>query len=233
MIMTIRACNPVLRFIRPRFCALLMAGLLVVEAPVPLEAQLTSAPPKGLQVMILDGEGALNNIRDRTAREPIVQVQDENHKPVAGALVLFTVHGGSEGASATFSNGLTTLSVTSDAEGKAVAHGLQVNQSSGAWQVAVTVTAGPLSASAVINENNVAPPAEPAQPPPTSMTPVAHVPVHWFMQKPIMIIGGAIVAGSVIAVVAVKANQGTTINIGPTNVGAPALVPGLRFTFKK
>jgi hypothetical protein len=230
MTMPTHASNSALQFIRPRICALLMAGLLFVEAPLPLQAQLAAAPPKGLQVMILDGEGALNNIHERTAREPIVQVQDENHKPVAGALVLFTVHGGSEGASATFSNGLTTLSVTTDAEGKAVARGLQANQTSGAWQVAVTATMGPLTATAVINENNVAPPSAPAQQ--TSIAPAAPAPpVRWFMQKPIMILGGAIVAGAVITVVAIKANQGTTINVGTTTVGAPALVPGVRFNF--
>ena len=32
---------------------------------------------------IVEGEGAINNIRLRTAREPIVQVEDENRKPVA------------------------------------------------------------------------------------------------------------------------------------------------------
>ena len=32
-----------------------------------------------LNLVVLEGEGATNNIRQRTAREPIVQVQDENH----------------------------------------------------------------------------------------------------------------------------------------------------------
>lgn len=228
--MPTRAANPAIQPMRPRIGALLLAALLVFE-PLPLlHAQLAAAPPKGLQIMILDGEGALNNIQQRTAREPIVQVQDENHKPVAGALVLFTIHGGSSGASATFSNGLTTLSVTTDAEGKAIAHGIQTNQTSGAWQISVTATSGSLSASSVINENSVAPPAAPAQPPAVN-APVAHVPLHWFMQRPVMIVGGAIVAGAVITVVAVKANQGTTINVGPTSVGAPSLRAGIRFSF--
>ena len=32
--------------------------------------------------LCVEGDGAINNIRQRTAREPIVQVEDENHKPV-------------------------------------------------------------------------------------------------------------------------------------------------------
>ena len=43
-----------------------------------------------LNLVVLEGEGATNNIRQRTAREPIVRVEDENHRPVAGAIVVFT-----------------------------------------------------------------------------------------------------------------------------------------------
>ena len=52
-----------------------------------------AAPPApALRIVILEGEDVSNNIKERTAREPIVQVEDENHKPVAGAAVLFTRH---------------------------------------------------------------------------------------------------------------------------------------------
>jgi len=228
--MPIRAANPRLVHIRPRICALLIAALLIIQPAIPLRAQAGVAPPKGLQIMILDGEGALNNIRERTAREPIVQVQDENHKPVAGALILFTVHGGSSGASATFANGLTTLSVTSDAEGKAVARGLENNQTAGAWQIAVTATFGALNASMVINESNFSPGAQ--EPPgENSIQPVTPVHVPWYLSKPVMILGGAIVAGTVIGVVAATAGHGTTINLGTSTVGAPAVAPGVRFSF--
>ena len=42
-----------------------------------------------LIINIVEGEGALNNIKQRVNREPIVQVEDENHKPIAGAAVVF------------------------------------------------------------------------------------------------------------------------------------------------
>ena len=94
-----------------RVCALLVAALLLLQPIAPLQAEVAAdgAPPQDLQIVILDGEGALNNIQARTAREPIVQVQDHNHKPVAGASVLFAIHGGSEGAAGTFANGATSL----------------------------------------------------------------------------------------------------------------------------
>ena len=98
------------------------------------------AAPQKLMITILDGDGALNNIRQRDAREPIVQVTDENHKPVAGALVLFTIHGGSGGAGATF-EGAQTLTVTTGQDGIAHATGIQVAHSPGSFTVSVTATA--------------------------------------------------------------------------------------------
>jgi hypothetical protein len=57
--------------------------------PSAVRAQVVSA--SGLKILILDGEGAVNSIKLGTAREPIVQVQDENDRPVAGAMVVFTL----------------------------------------------------------------------------------------------------------------------------------------------
>ena len=59
----------------------------------PQEAQTPSpapAPaPAKLNLVIVEGEGAINNIKQRTSRETIVRVEDENHRPVAGAAVAF------------------------------------------------------------------------------------------------------------------------------------------------
>lgn len=112
-----------------------------------------AAQPKALHIVILEGDEAINNIRDRTAREPIVQVEDENHKPVAGALVLFTLHGGT-GATGSASS-LGSLSVTTGADGHAVAHGLQINQVTGKVTIDVHATSGNLSADTTIHQTNV------------------------------------------------------------------------------
>ena len=121
------------------------------EAPTPREGE-----PGALQITILDGEGALNNIRQRTAREPIVQVEDQNHKPVAGVIILFSAHAGSGGAGATF-NGLSTLSVKTDANGQAVAKTLLPAQ----WTCRKLhhqrsqPPSGSLTASVVIHQQNI------------------------------------------------------------------------------
>jgi hypothetical protein len=117
---------------------------------LPLPQAFAQEPAHKLNLVIVEGEGAINNIRQRTAREPIVQVEDENHKPVAGAAVLFLLP--ERGAGGTFANGSHSLSVVTDAQGRATAHGIQVNHVKGQFQMQVTATLGGLTATAVITQ---------------------------------------------------------------------------------
>lgn len=132
-----------------RSWALLLCGLMALPE-IPAAAQ--QAPGK-INLVIVEGEGAVNNIRQRTAREPIVQVEDENHKPVAGAAVLFALP--DEGASATFPNGSHTVTVMTDSQGRAVAHGLRPNGVQGKYQIHVTASHDGQTANAVITQSNV------------------------------------------------------------------------------
>ena len=87
-------------------------------------------------------------------REPIVEVEDENHKPVAGAAVVFFLP--TSGPSGTFANGSQTLTVTTDATGRASATGIHPNHVLGKMQIRVTASANGLSASAAITQTNIA-----------------------------------------------------------------------------
>ena len=107
-----------------------------------------------LNIVIVEGEGALNNIKQRVNREPIVQVEDENHKPIAGAAVVFFLPG--TRPSGTFANGSQTLTVTTDASGRAAATGIRPNHQSGQMQIRVTASANGQTASAIITQMNVA-----------------------------------------------------------------------------
>jgi hypothetical protein len=102
----------------------------------------------------VEGEGTLNNIKQRVNREPIVLVEDENHRPVAGAAVIFFLP--TSGPSGAFGNGSQTLTVTTDANGRAAATGIHPNKSIGKFQIRVTASANGLSASAVISQANIA-----------------------------------------------------------------------------
>jgi hypothetical protein len=121
---------------------------LLLAVWIPATAQV--APM--LNLVVLEGEGATNNIRQRTAREPIVQVQDENHKPVAGAIVVFTLP--SNGAGGTFANGARTLSMVSDNQGQAVARGFRPNGLKGQFQIRVNATFKNQAASVAITQTN-------------------------------------------------------------------------------
>jgi hypothetical protein len=125
-----------------RFLSLLLALYIPAAAQV--------APM--LNLVVVEGEGAVNNIRQRTAREPIVQVQDENHKPVAGAIVVFTLP--TNGAGGAFANGAHTLTIVTDSEGKAVARGLKPNGIKGQYQIRVNASSKGQTASTNITQIN-------------------------------------------------------------------------------
>jgi hypothetical protein len=108
----------------------------------------------GLSITIVEGEGAINNVRQRVNREPIVQVEDENHKPIAGAVVIFFLP--DQGASGTFPDGSRMLMTVTDNQGRAAARGIRPNGQSGPMLIRVTASFQGLTASSVITQTNAA-----------------------------------------------------------------------------
>jgi hypothetical protein len=172
-----------------------------------------SAPvPSKLFIQVLEGEGALNDMRSRTTREPIVQVQDENHKPIAGVVIIFTTP--SSGASATFSNGLTNLQTVTDVEGKAIAAGFKPNGISGSYQIRVQANWNQLTTTSVINQTN------------TKQSSTSTQTVHAaraFPLKAVLIVAAvAAAAGVTTGILATRGGSGPTISAGTPTVGAPS-----------
>jgi hypothetical protein len=108
--------------------------------------------PTSLQILIVEGEGAINNVKQRVNREPIVQVEDENHRPVAGAAVIFFLP--NDGPGGVFANGNTTLTTTTNAQGQAVARGIRFNNQAGSMQIRVAASFAGQTASAIITQTN-------------------------------------------------------------------------------
>ncbi|MGA2649909.1 MAG: hypothetical protein ABSF28_05280 [Terracidiphilus sp.] len=213
-----------------RLVAMMLASLLLLEPAAPLLAQdaPAAAPPHSLQIVILEGEGALNNVQERTAREPIVQVQDENHRPFAGAAVLFAIHGATGGAGAAFAGGASSLSVITDANGVAKGVGLLPNQIQGSWQIHVTASYGNLTTSTTINESNIFKALQNQQESPSPQKPA----FKWPLSKPASIVGGVAIGVVLIIVFAeLSTNSGTKITTGSGTVGAPTYRPGIRIRF--
>jgi hypothetical protein len=105
------------------------------------------APP--LRIVVIEGEDAVNVILQRTAVAPLVEVRDRNDQPVAGAVVNFVVRNGR----ATF-GGARTLSVTTNAAGRAAATGFAPS-GTGAVQIGATATFQGQTAAVTIAQTNV------------------------------------------------------------------------------
>ena len=166
-----------------------------------------------LNIVIVDGDGAINNIKQRTAREPIVQVEDQNHKPIAGAAVVFLLP--DQGASGVFANGSHTLTVMTDAQGRAVARGLRPNTVQGKLQIHVTASHQGQTASATISQTNAVSAATGAAAGGVSAKLIT-----------ILVIAGAAVAGGVVAAThgggsSTTTAPPTTITAGTGTVSAP------------
>ncbi len=199
-----------------RFVAILLtislSGALSPLALADTGSEPPHAQPHALNIVILEGEGALNNIRERDAREPIVQVQDENHKPVAGALVLFAVNDSGGGAGAAF-NGLQTLSVTTGPDGIARAEGFLPNNVSGRYTLTVRATLLTMAASILIYQSNIISPL-PGQTP-QAASPASHGFGHTLAHSGLAqgIIAGVVVAG--VAVLGATYSDGGGTNTKP------------------
>lgn len=184
---------------------LLLANLCRMSA-------LGQEPQAKLRIVIVEGEGAINNVKQRVNREPIVQVEDENHKPIAGAAVVFFLP--SQGPSGVFSNGTRSLTVTTDANGRAAATGIRPNSLTGKLEIRVTASFAGQTASAVITQTNVAGAAAS-----TGMSMTAKVLL-------ITGIAGAAAAGGIVAATrgggsTPPASSGIVITPGTPTVGSP------------
>lgn len=132
--------------------ATLLAVLLGLDLSSPRALGQEPPAPQKLNIVIVEGEGAINNIRQRVAREPIVQVEDENRRPVAGASVVFLLP--SQGASGTFTGGSRMLTVLTDQNGRAVMRGFTPNNVAGKVEIRVTASHRGVTSSTVINQTN-------------------------------------------------------------------------------
>jgi len=190
-------------------CVLLAEVVLIQTWPVPVSAQ--EQEPTKLDISILEGEGSINNIRQRVAREAMVQVNDENHKPVAGVAVTFFLP--EHGAGGVFSNGGHSLTVMTDDAGHAVARGMVPNKVAGDVQIRVVARFKSLNADTIIHQQNVAAAAAAAG--------TAGAAISGKVLAIIIAVAAAGVAGGAVAATRGGGTSSTTITAGTPTVGAP------------
>lgn len=122
--------------------------LLMVRGQLPAQ----DAAPK-LNIVVINGDGAINNIKSRTARETIVEVRDENNKPVAGAAVVFLLPDSGPGLVA--SNGSRMITTMTDSSGRAAARGLRPNGQSGRFNIQVRANFQQSTGQLIIAQSNI------------------------------------------------------------------------------
>src|SRR3977135_2246764 len=100
-------------------CLLISCDWLVPTAP------LRSWPPR-ISIIVVKGEGASSSVRQRVSHDPVVKIEDDDHQPIAGAVVVFALP--VSGTSGEFFNGTKTLTLVTDKSGLAAAHGIKTNE---------------------------------------------------------------------------------------------------------
>jgi hypothetical protein len=110
--------------------------------------------PASLHIQILSGEGAVNYAKSRTNREIIVQVQDENNRPVGGATVALVLP--QQGAGGTFSSGSGTMTATTDPKGQVIVRAIRPNHIAGRFEIHVTASYHGQTATTAVSQVNSA-----------------------------------------------------------------------------
>ena len=183
------------------------------QAPVAPAAVVPLPVQQSLKILVLAGDGEMNDLERRVMAPLVVQVLDQDDRPMEGAEVIFRFP--LDGPSATFPGGKNSLTVRTNGNGQAPALNWMANGQVGTFQVHVNASYGNQVGEVTFPMNNV-----------THITEQDRKAKHeslwshrWFK---IAVIGGA----ALIVVAVVLAKRGSkgstvTINPGPPTVGAP------------
>ena len=128
------------RALAVRICSLFICSISVI----------LSAQPRSLKIVVIEGEGAVNIIQQKTAVRAVVEVRDQNNLPVPGASVTFAVTG-KGGATVA---GSQTMTAATNASGQASLTGM-TPASSGGLQISVNASFNGLSAATTITQSVV------------------------------------------------------------------------------
>ena len=179
-------------------------------APLPTE--------KSLRVIALAGDGEMNDLERRVMAPLVVQVVDQNDRPVEGADVVFRFP--LNGPGALFADQKNAKTARTNAQGQAAATGWAANGELGKFQVHVTAAYGNQIGEITISMTNVERLAKDGKTYRSKHR-------HWYSSKwakiGLIAAGAAVVAGIVLAT---RGSGGTTthpvtISPGSPTVGAP------------
>jgi hypothetical protein len=140
-----------------RFCPLFIMLLPAVLGAQPAPADQSGPPPESLNIIVVEGEGTINNTREHAPPAITIRVEDEKKRPVSGAVIVFALP--TDGPSGVFRDGAKTLTLTTDKEGTVSVRGLKPNRLSGQMQIHLNASYRGRTARARITQFNMAVPS--------------------------------------------------------------------------
>jgi hypothetical protein len=141
-----------------------LASFPLFAYPIALQTQSPApgqvAKPEKLNINVIGGAGAVNDVKQRTPRDITVEIDDENDHPVPGAMVTFFAP--NDGPGGSFVGDSHLLTVMTGSDGRAVAKEFRPNDVVGDYKIQVSVSYGDQVASSTISQSNQAAAEPPA-----------------------------------------------------------------------
>jgi hypothetical protein len=138
-----------------RLATLVTAGLLLTgtTAAQPISDIQTSLAPTGerLNLVVLQGQRTVNDIRTPTTMMLVIEVRDENYRPLEGATVEFELP--VTGPSGSFEGGVRNKKVTTNAQGQAFT-AFEPNPEPGRFTIQARATHGTRTGMVTIMQQN-------------------------------------------------------------------------------
>lgn len=186
--------------------AVVLTLLLAVPGQAAVQ-EAAAAPPSGLKIIVLEGQGAVNLLPTRTTVQPVVEVRDENDTPLEGVTVTFQLP--KEGPGGFFPGRQLTQSGVTNLQGQVAAKGFVMNDKAGPFEILVTAEHQGRTATELISQANALQTVEQAK----------GKRRKWLI--PVLVIAAAGAAGGIYYFVTRDTSSPTPISIGPPVFGSP------------
>jgi hypothetical protein len=192
------------------------------QQPPPVQPMAPLPMVKNLKVLVLAGNGEMNDLERRVMAPLVVQVLDQNDRPVDGAEVVFRFP--LNGPGATFAGGKTSQTVRTNGTGEAAAANWMANGEVGTFEVHVNAAYGNEMGETTLKMQNVSRIVE------TQGINKHAKQSHWYSPTWVKVALVAVAAGAVVGIVLATrggSHSSTTNNVpitvtpGSPTVGQP------------
>lgn len=124
------------------------------QQPAPATPAQPPALVESLKIRVLQGESAVNDLRTLQAVAPVIEVHDENDRPIEGADVVFQLP--ASGAGGFFPGQQLTRATKTNSQGQALGAGLIPNSQAGRFVIQVRAQLGGRFGRVEIHQTNSA-----------------------------------------------------------------------------